>query len=193
MRRRRFVALDRDGTIIEERHYLSDPQDVVLLPYALDGLRRLRELGLGLVVITNQSAIGRGFFDIARLKLIHQRMNDLLTAAEIRFDGIYFCPHVPDDHCLCRKPEPGLLQRAASECDFDPSRAFVIGDKTCDIVLGQQVGATTFLVRTGYGAQVAVDATVIPDYVVDNLEEAASIIGRLLADQEKEVTDGAGY
>jgi phosphoglycolate phosphatase-like HAD superfamily hydrolase len=85
-----------------------------------------------------------------------------------------------------------LLQRAASECDFDPSRAFVIGDKACDIALGQQVGATTLLVRTGYGAQVEVDATVAPDHVVDNLEEAASIIERLLADEEKEITDGAG-
>jgi D-glycero-D-manno-heptose 1,7-bisphosphate phosphatase len=193
MKQRRFVALDRDGTIIEERHYLSDPEGVTLLPHAINGLRRLRELGLGLVVITNQSAIGRGFFDIARLELIHQRLCDLLTVGGIHFDGIYFCPHVPDDRCLCRKPEPGLLRRAASDCNFDPSRAFVIGDKACDIALGQQIGATTLLVRTGYGAQAAADGTVTPDYVVDNLGEAAVIIERLLADEEKEVTDGAGY
>jgi len=193
MRQRRFVALDRDGTIIEERHYLSDPQDVVLLPHAVAGLRRLRELGLGLVVITNQSAVGRGFFDTARLGLIHQRLCGLLAAEEIHFEGIYFCPHVPDDRCLCRKPEPGLLQRAARECDFDPSRTFVIGDKACDIALGQHVGATTLLVQTGYGAQEAVDATVTPDHIVANLEDAASIIECLLADEKKEVMNGIGY
>lgn len=180
MKQRRFVVLDRDGTIIVERHYLSDPRQVELLPGAASGLKQLSDMGLGLVVITNQSAIGRGFFDEARLALIHQRMSELLEAEGVVLDAIYFCPHRPEDECLCRKPQPKLLKRASEDIDFDPQTCFVIGDKACDIGLGQRVGATTFLVRTGYGAQAAHDNDVSPEYIVENLWEAAQIIQRLL-------------
>lgn len=176
--RRRFVVLDRDGTVIVERHYLSDPDQVELIPGAAGGLRQLRAMGLGLVVITNQSAIGRGFFDEARLEQIHQRLRELLAAEGVQLDGIYFCPHLPDEDCGCRKPRIGLIERAATELDFDPAAAFVIGDKPCDIELGRSVGATTLLVRTGYGA--SVEGATPADYVVDGLEEAAPVIRELL-------------
>jgi phosphoheptose isomerase len=179
-----FVVLDRDGTLVVERHYLSTPEQVELIPGVAGGLRLLREMGLGLVVITNQSGIGRGFFDATRLSLVHDRMLELLAAEGIHLDGIYVCPHTPEDDCLCRKPKPGLLQRAASELAFAPEAAFVIGDKSCDIDLGRRVGATTFLVRTGYGAQVASDPMVTPDHVVDGVWEAAEIIRRLVPVQE---------
>lgn len=175
---RRFVALDRDGTLITERHYLSDPDQVELLPGAAEGLRQLRTIGLGLVVITNQSAIGRGLFDEARLEQIHQRLRELLAAEGVQLDGIYFCPHRPDEDCACRKPRTGLMELAARELGFDPAAAFVIGDKPCDIELGRNVGATTFLVRTGYGAQH--EGATPADYVVDGLEEAARVIRELL-------------
>jgi D-glycero-D-manno-heptose 1,7-bisphosphate phosphatase len=178
---RRFVVLDRDGTIIVERHYLSDPAQVELLPGAASALRQLRELGLGLVVITNQSAIGRGFFDRERLGLIHARLCELLEAEGVHLDGNYFCPHKPEDNCACRKPRPGLMELAARELGFTRQACFVIGDKDSDIELGRRVGATTFLVRTGYGAQVAADITVTPNYVVDDLAEAAQTIRRILA------------
>ena len=185
MTQRRFVVLDRDGTIIVERQYLSDPRQVELIPGAARGLRQLNEMGLGLVVITNQSAVGRGFFDKARLDLIHRRLCELLNAEGVRLGGIYVCPHRPEDNCLCRKPRPGLLELAAQELDFDPQACFVIGDKVCDIDLGRQVGATTFLVRTGYGAQVAAEATVTPDYVVDDLRDAAQVIERLVTKEQR--------
>src|SRR5271166_4576848 len=109
----RFVALDRDGTIIVERQYLSDPEAVELLPGAAAGLRTMRNLGLGLVVVTNQSAVGRGYFDLARLDEIHGRLRELLAGEDVTIDGIYVCPHTPEDGCRCRKPLPILLKRAA--------------------------------------------------------------------------------
>ena len=183
MPNRRFAVLDRDGTIIVERHYLSDPQGVEVLPGAATGMRKLSSMGFGLVVITNQSAIGRGLFDRARLDAIHQRMRELLAAEGVSLDGIYFCPHRPDENCTCRKPKPGLLELAARELQFDPENSFVMGDKACDIELGQRAGAKTFLVRTGYGAQEARDARISPDYVVDDVADAARIIESLAAGQ----------
>ena len=188
----RFVALDRDGTIIKECHYLSDPDLVELLPGAANGLRLLRELSLGLVVVTNQSPIGRGFFDEARLLEIHQRLVELLAAEGVELDGIYLSPHTPDDECSCRKPRPGMLQLAAQELNFELSDCFVIGDKVCDIELGQRVGATTFLVRTGYGGQVAAESIIKPDYVVEDVWEATQVIIGLLSMEERTKRHGSG-
>ncbi len=178
--RKRFAILDRDGTIIIHEHYLSDPDKVKLLPGATDGLRKLRALGLGLVVVTNQSAIGRGYLDEPRLALIHERLNQLLLAESIRLDGIYYCPHRPEDNCTCRKPRTGMILSASSSFDFEPSDGFVVGDNECDILLGQNVRATTFLTRTGHGAEIEARGTVQPDYIVDNLFQAAQIIERIL-------------
>jgi D-glycero-D-manno-heptose 1,7-bisphosphate phosphatase len=185
MKRRQFAVLDRDGTIIAERHYLSDPCQIEFLPQAVKGLRQLTGMGLGLVVITNQSAVGRGFFDQARLDLIHRQLRELLKAEGIHLEGIYFCPHKPEDDCSCRKPRPGLIERAAKELDFDLQASFVIGDKPGDIEMGRRVKATTFLVRSGYGAQFAGDPAVSPDYIADDLWAAAQMIQRLLGATEK--------
>jgi len=180
MSQRRFVVLDRDGTINIEREYLAHPDQLELLPNAVHGLRHLCRLGLGLVVITNQSGIGRGYFDQARLDLIHQRLFEMLAYEGVRLDGVYVCPHRPEDGCACRKPQPGLLKLAAREHGFKPSETFVIGDKMIDIELGQRANATTLLVRTGYGAQVAAQAAVACDYIVADLADAARIIEGLL-------------
>ena len=181
-----FVLLDRDGTIIKECHYLSEPDLVELLPEAAEGMRQFQAMGLGLVVVTNQSPIGRGLFDENCLERIHQRLRSLLSIEGVHLDGIYYCPHVPDDRCLCRKPNTGMVDTAVQELSFDPKNSFMIGDKSCDIQLGQQVGAKTFLVRTGYGAEVAKDPSVNPDYVVDSLREAACIVKQLLIHQNQE-------
>jgi phosphoheptose isomerase len=173
MKKRRFVLLDRDGTLNVKRHYLTDPDDLELLPNTIAGLRHLRELELGLVVITNQSAIGRGFMDMARLQAIHRRFEDLLAREGLALDGIYFCPHTPDDGCQCRKPQAGLALQAAREWRFDPAQSFVIGDGVCD-------DATTLLVRTGDGGQVAASGEAWPDFVVADLGEAARTIETIL-------------
>lgn len=180
-RLRRFVALDRDGTIVVEHQYLSDPAEVELIPGVGEGLRRLRALGLGLVVVTNQSAVGRGWIDQEKLDRIHTRLNELLAAENVRLDGIYVCPHTPDDGCRCRKPLPGLLLTAAEELGFDPGQCFVIGDKPCDVELGRGVGAAAFLVRTGYGDEYAASGEVAADFVVNDLLEAAQVIEGLLS------------
>jgi len=184
MKQRRFIMLDRDGTITVAHHYLSDPALVELIPGAAAALRALAEMKFGLVVITNQSPIGHGLFDTARLAQIHQRLRDLIAAERVNLDGIYFCPHTPEDDCACRKPRKGLVERAARELDFEPSAGFVIGDNACDIELGQEVGATTILVRTGYGADLEASGSVSPDYVVDDLRAAVPIIRRSPARQK---------
>lgn len=176
MSERRFVLLDRDGTIIVDRHYLSAPDQVELLPGAAEGLRRMQNMGFGLIVVTNQSGISRGYFDEARVAHIHQRMNALLEAEHVVLDGIYICPHRPEEHCSCRKPKPGLALIAASEKGFEFSKSIVIGDKASDIELGRRIGATTFLVRTGYGSRTATEITCQPDYIVDDLNDAANFI-----------------
>jgi D-glycero-D-manno-heptose 1,7-bisphosphate phosphatase len=177
---RRFVLLDRDGTLIVERNYLASPEQVELLPGAVEGLCQLAGMGLGLIVVTNQSGIGRGYFDHATLDLVHSRLREHLAGAGISLDGIYVCPHTPEADCACRKPRLGLVQAAAHELDFDPAASFVIGDKPCDVELGECAGATTFLVRTGYGVKVEADGTATPDFIVDDLAGAARVIQGLL-------------
>jgi D-glycero-D-manno-heptose 1,7-bisphosphate phosphatase len=183
---RRFVLLDRDGTINAERNYLSSPGQLSLLPGAAAGLRALRGLGLGLVVVTNQSGVARGYFDEGQLTSIHERLHELLGAAGVELDGIYYCPHAPDDGCACRKPREGLALSAARELGFRPEECFVIGDKACDIELGNRLGATTVLVRTGHGEKAAAQLLANPglrpqpDQIVPNLIAAAKFVGRVL-------------
>jgi histidinol-phosphate phosphatase family protein len=176
------VFLDRDGTVIAERHYLSDPAGVELLPGAAEGLRRMRALGLPLVLVTNQSGVGRGYFGRDAVERVHGRLIELLAAEGVALSAIYSCPHAPDEACGCRKPLPGLLEQAARELGLDLPTCFVIGDKPCDIDLGLIVNATTFLVRTGYGAKYAEEGGCRPHFVVSDLAEAAARIGESLRD-----------
>lgn len=177
---RPYALLDRDGTINTERHYLSHPDQLELLPGATDGMKKLRDLGLGLAIISNQSSIGRGYLDAERMERVHNRLRAMLGSADIAVDGIYYCPHLPQADCDCRKPRSGLVDRAASDLGFDPQDSFLIGDKLCDIQLGARIGATTFLVRTGYGT-VSEAEGVRADHSVDNLAAAADRIASLLA------------
>jgi D-glycero-D-manno-heptose 1,7-bisphosphate phosphatase len=117
---RRFVLLDRDGTINEEIGYVLRPDELRLVPGAGEALRELRGLGLGLVVLTNQSPIGRGMLTVAELHEIHARLTDLLAAEGVTLDGIEFCPHGPNDGCACRKPGTLMVERAAVALGFDP-------------------------------------------------------------------------
>ena len=175
----RAALLDRDGTVIADRGYLADPAGVEILPGAAEGLARMRDSGLGLAILTNQSGIGRGYFEEAQLRAVHVRMKQLLKAQGVRLDGIYYCPCHPDQGCDCRKPRPGLVQRASAELGFDPARSFVIGDKGSDVGLGRAVSARTFLVRSGAATNgAALQAR--PDYVVEDLVDAARRIEEIL-------------
>lgn len=176
---RQFVILDRDGTLVVERHYLTSPEQLALLPRAAEALRTWREMGLGIVVITNQSAVARGYLNISQLQRVHRHLKFLLASENASLDGIYFCPHLPKEHCSCRKPRTGLVAQAVKKHGFDPTASFVIGDKSCDIELGKNIGATTFLVRTGYGNQTFQESAARADHVVHDLMEAARIIQSL--------------
>ncbi len=173
MSSRRYVLLDRDGTINVEKHYLSDPNLLELYPGAGTAMRALRDHGFGLAIVTNQSGIARGKITLAQLDQIHTKLVAMLAEDGVTIDGIYFCPHGPDENCACRKPLPGMIEQAARELDFDPAKAFMIGDKGIDIELGRGVGATTVLVRTGYGAETEREHRADPDFIADDLPAAA--------------------
>ncbi len=181
MRKKRYVLLDRDGTIIAEKNYLSDPDGIEILPGVLDGLKNLQKLGLGLLIITNQSGIGRKYFNLATLEKIHQKLIDLLLKDGVILDDIYFCPHTPEDNCLCRKPKIELVRKAITKHNFDPKLCFVVGDNKADIELGKNIGATTILVRTGYGEKIAQDESIKPNFVVRDLLAAADVIEEILS------------
>ena len=180
MNKERFVLLDRDGTLIVHYPYLSNPDHIELLPGSIEALKEFKKLGLGVAIITNQAGIGKGYFDLETLDKIHQRLVDLLAKEGIVLDDIYFCPHTPEDNCLCRKPKVELIKKAMEKHNFDPALCFVIGDNKSDIALGKNIGATTILVRTGYGKQVETDVN--PDYVVDNLADALPVIKKELSE-----------
>ena len=171
------VFLDRDGTIIVEREYLSDPAEVELLPGVPEALNRLRDAGLPLVVITNQAGIGRGYYGVADYEAVASRLADLLGALGVSIDGTRFCPHHPDvtGPCTCRKPHPGMFLDAAEALELDPAKSFLVGDKLTDVDPGIELGGTGILVRTGYGRKLesAASEAVI---VVDDLSAVTDTI-----------------
>lgn len=182
----RGVFLDRDGTINDEVHYLSQPQQFKLIDGAAEAISLLNQAGFKVVVITNQSAVARGFLSEARLQAIHQLMADQLRAQEAYLDGIYYCPHHSTAGvgpykvaCHCRKPKPGMLERAARELAIDLGQSFVVGDKMSDLEAGYAAGCRNILVRTGYGLEQEAlfnDHHFQPDYVADDLWAAAEWI-----------------
>lgn len=151
---RRAVFLDRDGTINVERHYLSKPEQFELLPEVGPALRRLADGGFRLLVVTNQSGIGRGYYAEADLHAVNARMNELLGPFGVSFDRIYFAPEAPDQPSRGRKPSPAFLFDARDEFGVDLARSYMVGDKLIDVEAGHNAGcAASLLVRTGYGAE----------------------------------------
>ena len=175
MSSRRAVLLDRDGTIIVEKNYLGSAEGVELLPGAAQALRSLHDAGFLLIVITNQSGIGRGMFSVEAMTAVNDEIQRQLRADQVQIDAFYHCPHAPDDVCECRKPAPSLAWQAARDFGFDPAQSFVIGDKGSDIELGRAIGAGTILVRTGYGRQHE-ESGVRADVIADDLAAAAASI-----------------
>jgi D-glycero-D-manno-heptose 1,7-bisphosphate phosphatase len=174
---RRAVILDRDGTIVVDHGYLDDPAKLNLLPGAAEGLRTLHEHGHPLVLVSNQSGVGRGRLTLARVHEINELLGRMLAAAGAPLDGIYCCPHAPQEDCACRKPKTGLVLEAAAALGFDPHDCVVIGDKSSDVELGRRLQATSMLVSAN--GRASDGAWVEPDYVIRDLTEAARIIGLL--------------
>jgi D-glycero-D-manno-heptose 1,7-bisphosphate phosphatase len=176
------VFLDRDGTIADEVGYLNHLSRFRMFPFAAGAVRRLNQAGLPVVVITNQSGVGRGYFPESLVNEVHEQMAQQLAAAGARVDGVYYCPHTSADNCTCRKPKTGMLDRAAREHALDLKRSFVVGDRHGDVELARNVGARSILVRTGYGegelAWHAARWPSQPDLVAQDLAEAADWILR---------------
>ena len=164
----RAVFLDRDGTLVVEKGYITVADDIELIPGAAAAIVRLRRAGWKVFVVTNQGCVAKGMISEEELGLIHFRMMSMLGAEGAELDGIYACIHHPDysGECDCRKPLPGLLERAASEHGVDLSSSVMIGDTIRDINAGRAAGAESVLVLTGKGARIEPDhgaAHVAPD------------------------------
>ena len=166
-----FAFLDRDGTLIEEKNYLSDPDNVVVISGSAEAIRRLHSVGAKVVVISNQAGIGRGYFGEDVVHAIHQRIQDVLQKDGCHIDAFYFCPHHPDEGCDCRKPRIGLFRRAAADYKM-PLTGAMIGDNASDIKAGLAAGLTTILVRTGYGEKIASSNQVAAHHTAANLSDA---------------------
>jgi D-glycero-D-manno-heptose 1,7-bisphosphate phosphatase len=175
---RRYVFLDRDGTLVHDVGYGHRLEDYALLPGVRDGLRRLADAGFRLSVVTNQSGIGRGFYTEAQFHAFQARLREDLAEAGVTLDRTYFCPHLPDAGCSCRKPAPGLLERAARELGADLARSWVIGDRESDAELARRAGCRgAVLVGSGGDASARGDAATPPCVVhVCDLPAAAEWI-----------------
>ena len=177
------VFLDRDDTLMVDSGFVDHPDKVVLVPGAIEAVRRLNAIGYKVVVATNQSGVARGYFDEARLRQIHDRLRERLAAGDARVDGIYFCPYLDSPEASVeayrcrselRKPLPGMLLQAGREMDLDLGRSWIIGDSARDIEAGRAAGCRTILITNGNAASEA--ARVRPHHLVSSLVEAVAIV-----------------
>ncbi len=158
--RSRAFFVDRDGTIIKEKHFLADPDGVEFEEGAVEALRLIGEMGYKIVILSNQSGVARGKLDIAQVEQVNARLLEMLIGEGVEVDGLYYCPHHRDGvrrhyaiACDCRKPAAGMPEEAARQLGIDLRRSVVVGDKLADLNLGRVIGARSFLVKTGYGAE----------------------------------------
>jgi D-glycero-D-manno-heptose 1,7-bisphosphate phosphatase len=148
------VFLDRDGTLIAEKNYLRRPEDVIILPGAAAGLKRLGDAGFKLFIVSNQSGVGRGYFTLADVERVNEHLCGEMTRAGVRLEKIYFAPEAPDQPSRGRKPSPQFLFDARDEFGVDLAHSYMIGDKLIDLECGWNAGVKqSILVRTGYGAE----------------------------------------
>lgn len=171
------MILDRDGTInVDSDDFIKSPEEWLPLPGSLEAIALLNHHGYKVVVISNQSGIARGLFDLAVLEAIHGKMQQWVKAAGGWIEAIYFCPHGPSDHCDCRKPKEGLFRRFAADTAADLGLTFAVGDSLRDIQAAASAGARPILVKTGKGAQTAINNPQLNVPVFDNLYDAAKHI-----------------
>ncbi|MDO8469642.1 MAG: HAD family hydrolase [bacterium] len=178
------VFLDRDGTINREVNVLRDVRQLRLLPGAAKAIKKLNQLRLLVVVITNQPVIARGWLTEKEVEYIHDVLIRRLAKRGAKIDAIYYCPHHPNANlkkyrirCRCRKPGIGMIQKAVREFGIDPRASWVIGDSGRDVAAGKKAGVRTILVATGYGGK-DIDYGAKPDFVARNLQAAVRIITR---------------
>lgn len=169
----RAIFFDRDGTLVYDVGYPKDPQQVRLLPGVERALATLKEHGFLLVLVSNQSGIGRGLVTVEQAEQVHCRVVSVLAEYDVQLDAIYYCPHAPEERCSCRKPSPEMLLRAAEELDLDLSQSFMIGDKPSDIEAGKRAGCRTILLTAN---SVFSKSDPIPDYVAATWSEVLQYV-----------------
>ena len=176
----RAVFLDRDGTINEEVGYLNDLSRLKLLPRVWEGLKLLKQKGFKLIVITNQSGVARGYFPKELVYQTNKLIQKRLSKKGVILDDFFICFHLPDEGCDCRKPKPGMIFEAARKHNVDLRSSYMVGDKLIDIETGKNAGLKTVLVLTGYGKgelkYMIPKKKIYPDFIAENLIEAAKII-----------------
>jgi D-glycero-D-manno-heptose 1,7-bisphosphate phosphatase len=169
------VILDRDGTLVIDRGYLADPLGLEFCPGAADALRLLQSRGCRLLVITNQSGVGRGFFGREDLEAMNVRLRQMVEEVGAHLEGVYSCPHAPQAGCSCRKPALGLMTQAALELGFAPAASIVIGDKESDVEFGRAAGARTILIAAaGSDLCLSTRADVVAPDILEAARAAAS-------------------
>jgi len=174
------VFLDRDGTLnADSVHYIKSVDEFHLFEFTADALRILTRLGYKNILVTNQSALGRNMITVKEIENIHKYLKTTIWQADAEIHGIYYCPHLPEDNCDCRKPKTGNLIKAIRDFDIDVDKSFFIGDSFKDIQTGAAVGCRTIFVRTGVDSP-AIKTIEIwnprPDFITENLLEAAQLI-----------------
>ncbi|MDR2427505.1 MAG: D-glycero-beta-D-manno-heptose 1,7-bisphosphate 7-phosphatase [Endomicrobium sp.] len=173
------VFLDRDGTVIFDKNYLSSPDQVKLYSYAADSINRLRAAGFKVIIVTNQSGVARGMFTEQDLQKIHERFVFLLKKAGAEIDAIYYCPHTDEDSCNCRKPKPGMVLQGAKDFNIDLEKSYTVGDSIRDYLLGCNTGGKGILVLTGHGKKQQTKITqekIKPMAMCKTLKDAVSVI-----------------
>lgn len=173
---RRAVFIDRDGTLCVNVPYASRPAQLRLVPDAVTSVRRLKDAGYVVVVVTNQSAVGRGILTLKTLEIMHDTLKDMLITGEAEIDAIYACPHRPEDGCACRKPRTALFERAANEFSIEFDASFVVGDRKLDIDAGRTLRCRTVLVVSSETLFDGVPEEFGADAIVDSLSAATSWI-----------------
>lgn len=180
---RRAVFLDRDGTINVEKDYLHKIEDFAFIPGAPEAIKRLKKAGFLVIVVSNQSGIGRGYFDEEAVELLHGQIQARLAAFQTAIDAFYYCPHHPEAAqaqyrivCDCRKGAPGMLLQAAREHDIDLQQSFMVGDKEADLEAGDRAGCRSLLVLTGYGQSAAENLLESDVEICPDLTGAATVI-----------------
>lgn len=175
--KKRAVFLDRDGTLNVDRNYLSDPAQLELIPGVGPALRRLMDAGFLLFVVTNQSGIGRGYYTLANMHAVNDRLCAELARDGVRFEKIYFAPESPEEPSRGRKPSPQFLFDARDEFGLDLAQSYMIGDKLIDLECGWNAGVKkSILVRTGYGAEVEGKMVLDRAVILNNLPKAVDWI-----------------
>ena len=175
----KLIILDRDGVInFDSDAYIKSPREWVAIPGSLQAIARLNQHGYRVAVATNQAGISRGLFDMKTLCAIHQKMHQSAQAFGARIDAIFYCPHAPDAHCDCRKPNPGMLLSIAQRFEVSLHNLPVVGDSLRDLEAAAQVGASPYLVRTGNGEQTLAKGDLPPGTKI--FDDLANLVDRLL-------------